>query len=175
MLGAISIVFIRLKGSNEQQVIIIEADDISTSTLNTINISVDNQESEQENKAESQDIQANTLLGVWITEVGDIYTIDNNEVLIYKASNDSVLYGVYETDGETYITLNLDNNNTEEYHKYTINWSNVKNEYGNEFIELILKNDNDEIKLIKQYDIEEQNKYQQEQHLGISDNTISEE
>lgn len=102
-----------------------------------------------------------SLLGIWVSEGGNIYTIDTeSKYSIYTADSESFENGTYVTDEESYITFTSDD---ETNIKYSIRLLEEENKYGDKFITLCMKKDKSEIKLVKQYEITETIKEQEQQ------------
>ena len=159
LLAVAVVVTVIAAGGNQPSGIIIDIDDDET-------IKDEQEQSAEEdilldNSNDIEEVVTNSILGVWITEGGDIYTIDtNSEYSVYIADSETLQYGTYETDESSYITFKT-NDGTET--KYVVSFSTESNEYGEEFIAIHMHNENTEIKLIKQYEINETFQEQEEQ------------
>lgn len=138
-------------GGNQPSGVIIDIDDDET-------VKDEQEQSSEENilldnSNDIEEVVTNSILGVWITEGGDIYTLDTeSEYSVYIADSETLQYGTYETDEQSYITFKS-NEGTET--KYFISFFKEVNEYNEEFITINLQNENNKIKLVKQYEIKE--------------------
>lgn len=159
LLAVAVVVTVITAGGNQPSGIIIDIDDDET-------VKDEQEQSSEEdilldNSNDIEEVVTNSILGVWITEGGDIYTLDtDSEYSVYIADSETLQYGKYKTDESSYITFKNDEGTAT---KYSINISTERNEYSEEFITILMQNENNEIKLIKQYEINETVQEQEEQ------------